>query len=119
MRASRPSAAYVFGWFLQRISALFLVVGMFVHFWVLHYFIEKPVTFDKVVERLTSPGWVIFDTLLLIAVIYHGLNGVWNVLTDYNPSPGLRRIYGWGLFLIGLATFIWGVITLIPFTTPA
>ncbi len=116
MSQFRPSTAHVFGWFMQRISALFLVVGMFVHFWVLHFFLEKPLTFEDVFARLTSPGWVIFDSLLLLAVIYHGLNGVWNVLTDYNPSKQLRKVYGWGLFLIGTATFIWGMITLIPFT---
>jgi len=119
MRLYRPSFAHVFGWFMQRISALFLVIGMVVHFWVLHYFIEKPLTFEKVVERLSSPGWILFDSLLLIAVVYHGLNGVWNVLTDYNPSPKLKKFYGWGLFLIGVATVIWGFITLIPFTVTA
>ena len=118
MSMFRKSTAHVFGWFMQRISALFLVIGMLVHFWVLHYFIEKPITFEKVVARLTSPGWILFDSLLLLAVIYHGLNGIWNILVDYNPSGVLRKTYGWILFLIGLATFIWGMATLIPFTAP-
>jgi len=119
MSVYRPSLAYAFGWFMQRLSALFLVIGMVVHFWVLHYVIDKPLTFDKVVARLTSPGWILFDSLLLIAVVYHGINGIWNVLTDYNPSPRLKKFYGWGLFLLGLATVIWGFFTLIPFTATA
>lgn len=118
MSEFRPSTAHVFGWFLQRISALFLVIGMIVHFWVLHYFVDKPLSFEKVAARLTAPGWAIFDSLLLLAVIYHALNGIWNILADYNPAPGLRRVYGWGLFLLGAATFIWGLITLISFTSP-
>ena len=119
MSVLKVSVAHTLGWFLQRVSALFIVIGMFVHFWVLHYFLDKPLSFDKVVARLTSPWWVIFDSLLLITVVYHALNGIWNILTDYNPSPSLRKFYGWGLFIVGLLTVIWGLYTLIPFTAPA
>jgi succinate dehydrogenase / fumarate reductase membrane anchor subunit len=104
------------GWFLQRITAIFLAFGLFVHFWVLHFVIERPVTFVKVQERMLTPGWVIFDLLLLIFAVYHALNGLWNVVIDYNPSAGLRNFLGWLFFIVGLALVIVGIYALIPFT---
>jgi succinate dehydrogenase / fumarate reductase, membrane anchor subunit len=110
------NVASTFGWFMQRITALFLAVGLLIHFWVLHFAIERPVTFEKVQERLLSGGWVFFDLLLLAAGLYHALNGVWNILTDYNPTPTLRKIYGWGLTVIGIGLLVYGYIALMPFT---
>ena len=104
------------GWFLQRITAIFLAFGLLVHFWVLHFVIERPVTFAKVQERMLTPGWVIFDLLLLVFAIYHALNGLWNVIIDYNPSPAFRKVLGWGIFIFGLALLIVGIYALIPFT---
>ena len=110
------NVAPTLGWFLQRISAIFLALGLLVHFWVLHFVIERPVTFLKVQERLLTPGWVVFDLILLIAAVYHALNGLWNVIIDYNPSTTLRKIIGWVFFIIGLALIIIGIYALIPFS---
>ena len=110
------NVAPTLGWFLQRVSAIFLALGLLVHFWVLHFVIERPVTFLKVQERLLTPGWVVFDLILLIAAVYHALNGLWNVIIDYNPSTTLRKIIGWVFFIIGLALIIIGIYALIPFS---
>jgi len=110
------NVAPTLGWYLQRITAIFLAFGLLVHFWVLHFVIERPVTFVKVQERMLTPGWVIFDLLLLIFAVYHGLNGLWNVIIDYNPPAGLRKFLGWLFFIVGLALVIVGFYALIPFT---
>lgn len=110
------NVAPTLGWYLQRITAIFLAFGLLVHFWVLHFVIERPVTFAKVQERMLTPGWVIFDLLLLIFAVYHGLNGLWNVIIDYNPPAGLRKFLGWLFFIVGLALVIVGFYALIPFT---
>lgn len=110
------NVAPTLGWFLQRITAIFLAFGLLVHFWVLHFVIERPVTFAKVQERMLTPGWVIFDLLLLVFVLYHALNGLWNIIIDYNPSPAFRKVLGWGIFIFGLALLIIGIYALIPFT---
>lgn len=110
------NAAPTLGWFLQRISAIFLALGLLVHFWVLHFVIERPVTFLKVQDRLLTPGWVVFDLLLLTAVVYHALNGLWNVIIDYNPSTTMRKLIGWVFFIIGFALILIGIYALIPFS---
>ena len=102
-------------WLFQRITAVFLFVGMIVHFWVLHFGIERPLTFDKVVDRLATPGWVIFDILLLGTAIYHGINGMWQIYLDVNPGKSSKRVVGWLMVLIGVATFAYGCTILADF----
>ncbi|MDK2975555.1 MAG: succinate dehydrogenase / fumarate reductase, rane anchor subunit [Candidatus Marinimicrobia bacterium] len=95
---------------------MILVVGLFVHFWAMHFAIERPVTFEKVQNRLLSPGWVFFDVILLIAVIYHAFNGLYNVISDYNPRPVIKKIIAWVLFFGGTILVIYGILALLPFT---
>jgi len=101
---------------MQRITGLILTVGLFIHFWVLHFAIDRPVTFEKVQERLLTPGWVLFDMVLLVAVIYHAFHGLFNVISDYNPGSTTKKVIGWGLTFIGIGLVIYGFIALMPFT---
>jgi succinate dehydrogenase hydrophobic membrane anchor protein len=107
----------LWSWLLQRVSAVFLVVGMFAHFWVLHFYLQKPLDFKDVWLRFRTPGWIVFDFFLLIAVIYHGMNGVWAIFQDYCPRVGPRKAVGWILCILGALAFVWGVYILAPFAT--
>jgi succinate dehydrogenase / fumarate reductase, membrane anchor subunit len=105
----------VWSWFLQRITALFLVIGMITHFAVEHFFRgEGPVTFSKVAARLSTPCWVTFDVVLLFAAIYHGWNGCWQIYMDINPSKTSRQIMGWLFVLSGLLAAVVGIFILVP-----
>lgn len=112
MEGSRKS---VWSWIIHRVTAVFLVVGLIVHFIVLHYGIERPVNFAKVYQRLSHPAWIIFDSLLLIAVIYHALYGAYSIISDYNPGRSSKRILSWAFWLIGIATFFVSFFILIPY----
>ncbi|MDD5582400.1 MAG: succinate dehydrogenase, hydrophobic membrane anchor protein [Candidatus Marinimicrobia bacterium] len=105
-----------FHWYLQRITAIILMIGLFVHFYVIHFTIDRPITFEKVQARLLSPGWLIFDSILLIAVIYHALRGFYNVICDYNPRESVKKIVSWCLTVLGIFLIIYGIYILIPFT---
>ena len=65
--------------------------------------------------RLQHAGWLVFDLLLLLACVYHGFNGLWSILADFNPSEKLRRGIAWGLALFGLVWIAYGVFVLVPF----
>jgi len=105
-----------FNWFMQRITAIILAIGLLVHFYVLHFAIERPITFEKVQERLLTPGWVLFDLILLASAVYHGLFGLFNVICDYNPGETFRKIIGWFFFIVGVVLLIYGIMALLPFT---
>lgn len=102
-------------WLFQRITALFLAVGLAVHFIVLHFMIERPVTMEKVAERLNGPGWIAFDSLLLVACIYHALNGVNSILLDFAPPRRLKGVVLYALWIVGFAAAAVGIANLIPF----
>ncbi len=105
-------------WLLQRISAAILIVLLMIHFWVGHYANwGAPVTFAGVHMRLQSAAFVIVDSLLLVSVVFHGLNGVRNIVLDY---PGLlphNRSISLILFIIGITAIVFGIHSLYSFIT--
>lgn len=105
----------LFSWFFQRVSAAFLVAGLIVHFFVLHFMIERPVTVEKVAERLKNPGWVAFDCLLLAVCVYHALNGIYSILLDFKPAGSFKKAFLYIFWIGGIATTIFGIASLVPF----
>ncbi|ACF12928.1 succinate dehydrogenase, membrane subunit, putative [Chloroherpeton thalassium ATCC 35110] len=51
---------------------------------------EHLITYEKVTTRLSNPIWKIFDLLFLIFGLYHGMNGLLNIIDDYVRHTGLR-----------------------------
>jgi succinate dehydrogenase / fumarate reductase, membrane anchor subunit len=100
-------------WFLQRITAIILVIGLFAHFLVVHFLIERPVTFEKVKARLYSPGWIYFDIFLLIACIYHAFNGAYAILLDFNPGANFKKAFFYFLLIFGIFLSVFGIRVLV------
>ncbi|MFH1729217.1 MAG: succinate dehydrogenase, hydrophobic membrane anchor protein [Pseudomonadota bacterium] len=106
-------------WLWHRISAVFLVFGLFIHFVYVHVAIIPPLTYQKVAQRMAENMyfWVVFDIMLLLATIYHGLLGVYNIFCDYSFSKQLKETVKYALIAIGFLMFIIGIWILIPFTS--
>lgn len=105
-------------WLLQRVSAALLLLGLGMHFLVLHY-VKTPggnvlaATDSTMLRFVTSTRfWVVFDGLLLALVLYHGLNGLHNIVKDYAPGERARKVSAWTLWLVGLAACMLGVLLL-------
>jgi succinate dehydrogenase hydrophobic membrane anchor protein len=102
----------MYSWLLQRISAILLLVFVFVHVFVAHYPV-RDINFNDVLTRLNYPGWKIFYILFLATVLYHALNGVWGVISDFQwlrpvqkPLLGLIVLVGLVFLYLG-AEVIW------------
>ncbi len=104
----------LWSWLLQRISGAYLVFGMAVHIAILPLG-KQAITFENISMRLQHAGWLIFDLLLLAVCVYHGFNGLWSILLDFNPSEKFRRVIAWGLVVFGLVWTVYGVFVLVPF----
>ena len=104
----------LWSWLLQRVSGAYLAFGMAVHIIVLPLGGDS-ISFDGVSARLQSGCWLVFDLLLLATCVYHGFNGLWSVLLDFNPSSKTRRTIAWGLVAFGLVLSAYGVLVLLPF----
>ena len=106
----------MYGWLLQRITGILLIVGMIVHYLYLHFFSKGNLDFEYVASRLQSPWWVIFDTCLLAVIIYHGFYGLSEIINDYNPKPYVKNILSYIFLFTGIFLFLWGFYALLIFT---
>jgi succinate dehydrogenase membrane anchor subunit len=106
-------------WFLQRVTALLLVTGMAVHFITFHFSPSRYSSryYDEIINRFCSPGWITFHICLLTLVIFHGLNGFWGIVADFNLDKHIINRFKQGLWLIGMILFGAGVYILIWFAT--
>ncbi len=102
-----------FDWYFQRISGIALVIGLFTHFVVLHFLTSPPLTYEKVMARLSSPVWKVFDIVFLIFAVYHAINGFKLIIDDYVHTPSIRALLIGALWVLGIAFFIMGFLTII------
>lgn len=106
-------------WFLQRITALLLVMGMSVHFFTFHFSPGRYAAryHDEIIHRFCSPGWIAFHACLLALVVFHGLNGLWGICIDFNFSEKSVRYVRQTLWFMGFALFGVGIYILVWFAT--
>ena len=101
-------------WYLQRITGAALLLLLIMHFWVEHFTAEvrhNGLTFEVIQRRFFGNPWfVAIDISFLIIALYHGLNGVRNIIFDFGIVTRARRIVVTGLLVIfGLIVAWWGV----------
>ena len=123
--ATGPVVGFSFWpWLLQRVTAVGLIVLLPIHIVVNHLFniveVERGdlpglVVFSDVAERLETPTYWVIDLLLLTFALYHGLNGVRNVLLDYGMRGAGERVVTGALSVVGMVAFVFGVFALAAF----
>ena len=101
-------------WYLQRVTGAALLVLLIMHFWVEHFTAEvrtpAGLTFEVIQRRFFhNPWFVAVDITFLFIALYHGLNGVRNILLDYGRLARLRTPITVALVLGGLFVAYWGV----------
>lgn len=65
---------------------------------------EHLITYEKVTSRLSNPVWKVFNILFLVFGLYHGFNGIFNIIDDYVRHRGIR---------MGLISISWVVVFLL------
>jgi len=101
-------------WYLQRFTGILLLIGLGIHFWVLHFANKTgEYVYKDVAERLSNPLWKVFYIVFLAVVIYHAMVGLRMVIFDFRLPGFLRRIVSIGLLIAGVLLFIWGMNSLL------
>jgi succinate dehydrogenase hydrophobic membrane anchor protein len=97
-------------WLGQRITAVVILVTIMVHLVLTHFVAIGQLSFENIGERLASTAVLVNDVLLLIAVVYHALNGVRMVAFDYAFSgAGVRRGFDAFLWVVGIIAVVYGI----------
>lgn len=102
---------------LSGIALLVLAVG---HMMIQHVLNSSTnLTIMFVAEQWNTWGWKIYDILLLLFTIPHGVNGLRNVLEDYIHHDTAMKVINGLLAIFVIATLIWASYAIINFdSTP-
>jgi len=97
-------------WLGQRVTAVLVIVTIMVHLVLTHYIAIGELSFDNIGERLAGGVVLVNDIVLLLAVVYHALNGLRMVVLDWGLSNVAgRRVFDAALWLAGIATIAYGI----------
>lgn len=92
-------------WLLQRITGIFLFFVVIGHYLLMHYTPESGHTYQAVIERLRNPLYKALDLSFVTIGMYHGVQGVWNVIRDFKLAPWLSLTL-YGILVIAAVTFV-------------
>jgi len=113
-----PVTSGSYAWIMQRATAVLLLAFLGAHWWITHFApVGEAITFERVSFRLKDAMLVFVDSGLLAIVLYHALNGLRNVILDFNIGRTAERALSIILVIVGIVAFVYGLNALLPFTT--
>ncbi len=104
----------VINWYLQRITGAALLILLVAHFWVEHFMSAElrrgELTYQAILSRISNPVWQWIDISFLLLALYHGLNGLRNIVLDYSRvgARAAQAITG-ALAAVGMVWAYWGI----------
>lgn len=103
-------------WFFMRISGLVLVFMALLHFSITHILNDVVDTNAGFVSaRWDNPLWRIYDWVLLVLGLTHGLNGLRWIIDDYIRTPARRVLVKATLYSVSGALMLYGTLTIVTF----
>ncbi len=97
-------------------SATLLLFFVLAHLWIEHFMhVGARITYRTVLDRLLQGFYVFVDAGLLAVVVFHGLNGLRNVLVENTENPAAVRAVTTAMWVLGVATLAFGMDVLSPF----
>jgi succinate dehydrogenase / fumarate reductase membrane anchor subunit len=117
-RTPRKRSAEAWSWAFMRLSGLVLVFLALIHFAITHIVNDVVDTnYDFVVERWHNPAWRLFDWLLLVLALGHGVNGLRWIVDDYVRRPGRNKAVKGVLYGLTAVLVVLGTLTILAFPT--
>jgi len=114
--ARRKPSAEAWSWYFMRISGLILIFLALVHFSITHIVNDVVDTdYDFVAERWHNPAWRLFDWLLLVLALGHGVNGLRWIIDDYIRRPRRRTAVKGALYGLTAVLVVLGTLTILAF----
>jgi len=110
-------------WLLQIITGVLIAVFLGIHMVLQHldavlgFFganMADLTSWASMIDRASQGIFVALYIALLAVGLYHGINGLRNIILEVTPSAKAGRIVTWVLIVIGIIFFIGG--TYVPVT---
>ena len=97
-------------WLGQRVTAVLVFATIVVHLVLTHYIDIGRLSFVDIGQRLAGGAVLVNDVVLLVAVVYHALNGLRMVVLDWGlTNSGGRRVFDAALWLLGVVAIVYGI----------
>jgi succinate dehydrogenase / fumarate reductase membrane anchor subunit len=99
-------------WFVQRLTAVFLVGSLAFHFVLLHFVNHaSKITLAGTEARMGQIGYFSLMVTFLVAAAFHGINGVYNALINMGLDGTQKTVVKWvlavaGVLLVGQGTYV-------------
>jgi succinate dehydrogenase / fumarate reductase cytochrome b subunit len=90
----------VWAFIVNRVSALGLTLYLFLHLAVLSTLARGPEAYDRFIALAKMPLLVAGELLVVIAALYHGLNGLRVILTSFGIGIARQRQIWFGIVTI-------------------
>jgi succinate dehydrogenase / fumarate reductase membrane anchor subunit len=105
----------------MRVSAVLLVFLVLGHLYIMHIVNSTDtIDFAFVAQRLANPIWRVYDLLILLLALSHGLNGLRGIVNDYTrPGGPWRLVWNVALWTVGLVFTLLGALVLFSFNPSA
>ncbi len=103
-------------WFLQRITGFLLAFTLIGHFIMVHIRFGSgpmPVSVDAIQARFSSPVTFVYYLVFLYCAIWHGANGLTNILDDYVHDAVWRWIAVSLVWVVGLMLALLGTLAVV------
>ena len=102
-------------WFLQRVTGIILLFLMVGHYILMHYNIDSGHSYEAVLNRMQNPFYKALQMSFVVLGLYHGINGTWSVIRDFE----LKKWLSWTLYstlvVSGVVFGLIGITTLMSF----
>src|ERR1039457_2188077 len=104
------SSGGMWPWLGQRVTAVLVIVTILIHLVLTHYVAIGHLSYSNIGARLAHGAVLVNDIVLLLAVVYHGLNGLRMVVLDWGLAHrGGRRVFDVALWIVGILGIVYGI----------
>jgi succinate dehydrogenase / fumarate reductase membrane anchor subunit len=90
-------------------------VCLAVHVVTMHLGGHEVLSFKAVRQRLQNDLWLIYYIVFLVVTLFHGLNGLYGVILDFDPPRPLKSVACGLCWIFGIAATVFGMWAILAF----
>jgi succinate dehydrogenase / fumarate reductase membrane anchor subunit len=104
-------------WFIQRLTAAFLIVVLAFHFMIVHFVNRAAeIIFMGTQARMSQIGYFATMVLFLLTATVHGVNGVYNALINQGLTGTPKTVVKYILITASVLLIVQGIRTALAMT---
>lgn len=113
-RTRLPWSVSTFAFLANRIAGMAVALYLLTHILVISTAARNRAGFDHLMQSLHSPFWLAMELLLMLAVIFHGINGIRLILIEAGVEVRKQRSLFWCAAGATAVVFAVGALIYVP-----